>query len=113
MQRLAEVLEERGDVEAAIAVYLIFDATPSCLRQVAVQLSEVLGRHGRSNEAIEVLRALTEHDAAGWLVHTLCTLYADHGRSREGLAHLDTIKARNDGKEYWDLFPMRLPLMAD
>ncbi len=57
VQRLAEVLEERGDVEAAIAVYLIFDATPSCLRQVAVQLSELLVRHGRSNEAVEVLRA--------------------------------------------------------
>ncbi|MEV7325646.1 hypothetical protein [Streptomyces sp. NPDC093970] len=113
VQRLAEVLEERGDVEGAIAAYRIFGARPSGMRQVAVSLSELLVRHGRSDEAIEVLRAHTEHDAEDWLVHTLCTLYADHGRSREGLAHLDAIKARCDGKEYWDLFQMRLPLMAD
>ncbi|MFJ6996522.1 hypothetical protein [Streptomyces sp. NPDC003090] len=113
VQRLAEVLEERGDVEGAIAAYRVFGATPSGMWHVAVPLSELLVRHGRSDEAIEVLRALTEHDAEDWLVHTLCTLYADHGRSREGLDHLDAIKARSGGKEDWDLFRMRLPLMAD
>ncbi|MEU3822443.1 hypothetical protein AB0E74_22900 [Streptomyces sp. NPDC030392] len=113
VQRLAGVLEERGDVEGAIAAYRVFGATPSGMRHVAVPLSELLARHGRSDEAIEELRALTEHDAEDWLVHTLCTLYADHGRSREGLAHLDAIKARSGGKEDWDLFRMRLPLMAD
>ncbi|CAL9619358.1 hypothetical protein SUDANB38_05843 [Streptomyces sp. enrichment culture] len=113
VQRLAGVLEERGDVKGAIAAYRVFDATPSGMRHVAVPLSELLARHGRSDEAIEVLRALTEHDAEDWLVHILCTLYADHGRSREGLAHLDAIKARSGGKEDWDLFRMRLPLMAD
>ncbi|MFV5998900.1 hypothetical protein ACNPQM_42945 [Streptomyces sp. NPDC056231] len=113
VQRLAEVLEERGDVEGAIAAYRTFGATPSGMWHVAVPLSELLVRHGRSDEAIEALRAFTEHDAEDWLVDTLCTLYADHGRSREGLAHLDAIKARSDGKEYWDLFQMRLPLMAD
>ncbi len=113
VQRLAEVLEERDDVEGAIAAYRTFGATPSGMWHVAVPLSELLVRHGRGNEAIEVLRAHTEHDAEDWLVHTLCTLYADHGRSREGLAHLDAIKARRDGKEDWDLFQMRLPLMAD
>lgn len=113
VQRLAEVLEERGDVEGAIAAYRTFGATPSGMWHVAVPLSELLVRHGRSDEAIELLRVLTEHDAEDWLVHTLCTLYADHGRSQEALAHLDAIKARGDGKEYWDLFRMRLPLMAD
>ncbi|MFD9787557.1 tetratricopeptide repeat protein [[Kitasatospora] papulosa] len=114
-QRLAEVLEERGDAEGAIAAYRTFGATPSGMWHVAVPLSELLVRHGRGNEAIEVMRALAERPggAEDWIVHTLCTLYADHGRSREGLAHLDAIKARSNGKEYWDLFQMRLPLMAD
>ncbi|MFC9595768.1 hypothetical protein ACFTUC_38980 [Streptomyces sp. NPDC056944] len=113
VQRLAEVLEERGDVEGAIAAYRTFGATPSGMWHVAVPLSELLVRHGRSDEAIEVMRALTEHDAEDWIVHTLCTLYTDHGRPLDGLAHLDAIKARSDGKEDWDLFQMRLPLMAD
>ncbi|MEV4968560.1 hypothetical protein AB0886_11080 [Streptomyces sp. NPDC024062] len=114
-QRLAEVLEERGDAEGVIAAYRTFGATPSGMWHVAVPLSELLVRHGRGNEAIEVMRALAERPggAEDWIVHTLCTLYADHGRSREGLAHLDAIKARSNGKEYWDLFQMRLPLMAD
>ncbi|MFJ3877183.1 hypothetical protein ACIPW5_06975 [Streptomyces sp. NPDC090077] len=113
VQRLAEVLEERGDVEDAIAAYRTFGATQSGMWHVAVPLSELLVRHGQGDEAIEMLHALTEHDAEDWIVHTLCTLYADQGRSREGLDHLDAIKARSDGKEYWDLFQMRLPLMAD
>ncbi|MET9591980.1 hypothetical protein ABZY45_13545 [Streptomyces sp. NPDC006516] len=113
VQCLAELLEGRGDVEGAIAAYRTFGATSSGMWHVAVPLSELLVRHRRSDEAIEALRALTEHDAEDWLVHALCTLYAEHGRSREGLAHLDAIKARRDGKEYWDLFQMRLPLMAD
>lgn len=113
VQRLAEVLEERGDLEGAIAALRRFGATPSGMERVAVPLSGLLVRHGRSDEAIEVLRSFTEHHPEDWLVHTLCALYADHGRSREGLAHLDAIKARRDGEEYWDLFQMRLPLMAD
>ncbi|MFB6841894.1 hypothetical protein [Streptomyces sp. NPDC056361] len=113
VQRLAEVLEKRDDVEGAIAAYRTFGSTPSGMWHVAVPLSELLVRHGRSDEAIEVLRAFTEHEAEDWLVDALCTLYSDHGRSREGLAHLDAIKARRDGEEYWDLFQMRLPLMAD
>ncbi|KIX77284.1 hypothetical protein SF12_14545 [Streptomyces sp. MBRL 601] len=113
VRRLAEVLEERGDVEGAIAAFRTFGATPSGMGQVAEPLSGLLVRHGRSDEAIEVLRSFTEHHAEDWLVGTLCTLYADHGRSREGLAHLDAIKARHGGKEDWDLFQMRLPLMAD
>ncbi|MFE2870264.1 hypothetical protein [Embleya sp. NPDC059259] len=112
-QRLAEVLEERGDVEGAIAAYRTFGATPSAAWRVALPLSELLLRHGRSDEAIEVMRALTEHGAEDWIVHTLCTLYADHGRPRDGLALLDALKARSGGREDWDLFQMRLPLMAD
>ncbi|QRV28274.1 hypothetical protein I6J42_19885 [Streptomyces californicus] len=113
VQRLAEVLEERGDIDGAIAAYRTFGATPSGMWHVVGELSALLVRHGRSDQAIEVLRLHTEHDPEDWIVHLLCTLYADHGRSREGLTHLDAIKTRSDGKEDWALFQMRLPLMAD
>jgi tetratricopeptide (TPR) repeat protein len=114
-QRLAEVLEERGDVEAAIAAYRKFGATPDGMWHVAVPLSELLVRHGRADEAIEVVRTLAESPggAEDWIVRTLCALYADHGRPRDGLAHLDALKAQRGGREEWDFFRMRLPLMAD
>ncbi|WP_438302379.1 tetratricopeptide repeat protein [Streptomyces sp. HUAS TT11] len=114
VQRLAEVLDERGDVEGAIAAYKAFGATPDGMRHVAVPLSELLVRHGRGDEAIEVMRALAEQPggAEDWIIHTLCTLYADRGQPQEGLAYLDALKARHDGEEEWEFFRMRLPLMA-
>lgn len=51
--------------------------------------------------------------AEDWIVDTLCTLYADHGLARYGVAYLDALKARRDGEEEWDFFRMRLRLMAD
>ncbi|MEW2624586.1 hypothetical protein [Streptomyces sp. NPDC048106] len=115
VQRLAEVLEERGDLEGAIAAYRAFGAAPDGMWHVAVPLSELLVRHGRGDEAIEVTRALAERPggAEDWIVHTLCTLYADQGRPRDGLAYLDALKARGGGEEEWEFFRMRLPLMAD
>ncbi|MEU6322955.1 hypothetical protein [Streptomyces sp. NPDC047009] len=115
VQRLAEVLDERGDAEGAIAAYRTFGATPDGMWHVAVPLAQLLVRHGRGDEAIEVMRVLAERPggAEDWIVHTLCTLYADHGRAQDGLAHLDALKARRGGEEDWDFFRMRLPLMAD
>ncbi|GAA2795478.1 tetratricopeptide repeat protein [Crossiella cryophila] len=105
-KRLAEVLEERGDLAGAIAVY----------RQShgSFELAQLLLRHGRGEQAIEVLRALTDEPdgAEDWIVETLCTLYTDHGRAREGLAYLDILTARRDGEEEWDFFRLRLPLLA-
>lgn len=113
-QRLAEVLEERGDVEGAIAVYRQPSSSPARYHG-AVQLAQLLARHGRAEEAIEVMRALVDSPggADDWLVDTLCTLYADNGRARDGLAYLDTLKARRDGEEDWEFFRLRLQLMAD
>ncbi|MFE7530255.1 hypothetical protein ACFU7Y_31735 [Kitasatospora sp. NPDC057542] len=51
--------------------------------------------------------------AEDWVVDTLCALYAEHGRDQEGLAYLDTLKARLDGEEERDFFRMRPPLPAD
>ncbi|MER6076583.1 hypothetical protein ABT187_49650 [Streptomyces sp. NPDC001817] len=80
-----------------------------------MHLSELLARHGRSDEAIEVMRALAESPggAGDWIVNALCTLYADHGRAHDGLAYLDALKTRHDGEEEWDFFRMRLRLMAE
>ncbi|MGW2648744.1 tetratricopeptide repeat protein [Streptomyces sp. NPDC001393] len=114
-RRLAEVLEERGDVEGAIDVYRQPGDSPARRYHGAVLLSELLARHGRGDEAIEVMRTLAESPggAEDWIIGTLCTLYADHGRAHDGLAYLDALKARRDGEEEWDFFRMRLPLMAD
>ena len=61
-----------------------------------------------------MLRVLADSPggAEDWIVDTLCTLYADHGRALDGLAYLDTLKERRDGEEEWDFFRMRLGLMA-
>ncbi|MFK0256251.1 hypothetical protein [Streptomyces sp. NPDC090445] len=114
-RRLAEVLEGRGDVEGAIAVYRQPDHSPAPQRHDAVQLAQLLARHGRGDEAIEVMRTLVDSPggADDWIVDTACTLYADHGRAQDGLAHLDALKARRDGEEEGDFFRMRLRLMAD
>jgi thioredoxin-like negative regulator of GroEL len=78
-----------------------------------VQLAQLLTRHGRGDEATEVLRALADSPggAEDWIIAMLCTHYADQGRAEDGLAYLDTLKARRDGED-WDFFRMRLPLMV-
>ncbi|MFJ5548612.1 tetratricopeptide repeat protein [Streptomyces sp. NPDC093225] len=113
-QRLAEVLEERGDVEGAIAVYQQEDASSTRSHHDTVLLAGLLSRQGRGDEAIAVIRALVDSPGGGedWIVDTLCTLYAEHGRAQEGLAHLDALKASRDGEEEWDFFMMRLSLLA-
>ncbi|MFB6562319.1 hypothetical protein ACFCYH_26120 [Streptomyces sp. NPDC056400] len=114
-QSLAEVLEERGDVEGAVAAYQTFAEDSDGLWRVAVPLSQLLARHGRGEEAIAVMRTLADRPggAEDWIVHTLCGLYTDHGRVRDGLAYLDALKARRGGAEDWEFFQMRLPLMVD
>ncbi|GAA2155700.1 hypothetical protein GCM10009760_55850 [Kitasatospora kazusensis] len=113
-RRLAEMLEEHGDVEGAIDVYRQPGESLARRCHGAVQLSQLLARHGRGDEAIEVMRTLADSPggADDWIVDTLCTLYADHGRSQDGLAYLDALKARRGGEEEWDYSRMRLPLMA-
>ncbi|MFI9616729.1 tetratricopeptide repeat protein [Streptomyces sp. NPDC052023] len=112
-QRLAEVLEERGDVEGAIAVYQQPGDSPARRCDGAVRLAQLLVRHGRAGEAIAVMRALADSPEGGqdWIVDQLCTLYADQGRARDGLVYLDALKERR-GEEDWDFFRMRLPLLV-
>ncbi|MEV0385003.1 hypothetical protein [Nonomuraea sp. NPDC050643] len=112
-QRLAEVLEERGDVEGAIAVYRRPGDSPARHVHGAVRLAQLLVRHGRGDEATEVLRSLADSPggAEDWIVDLLCTHYADQGRAEDGLAYLDALKARRDAED-WDFFRMRLPLLV-
>ncbi|MEV0186194.1 hypothetical protein AB0I54_44265 [Streptomyces sp. NPDC050625] len=113
VQRLAELLEERGDVEGAIAVYRQTDESAARRTNSTVLFAHLLARHGRGDEAMDVMRALADsHSGDDWILHTLCTLYTDQGRPQDALAHLDALKARRGGEEEWDLFWIRLPLMA-
>ncbi|MFE6869635.1 tetratricopeptide repeat protein [Kitasatospora sp. NPDC057692] len=113
-QSLAEVLEARGDEEGAIAVYRTFAEKPHGMGSVGHLLAQLLVRHGRSNEAIAVVRALADSSGGteDCVVDALCTLHAEHGRAQEALAYLDALKERRDGEEEWDFLQIRLPLMA-
>jgi tetratricopeptide (TPR) repeat protein len=111
-QRLAEVLEEQGDVEGAIAVYRQ-DDSPLRRYHGGVHLVQLLARHGRGDDAIEVMRTLADsYGDEDWIVDTLCTLYADHGRTGDALAYLDALKTRRGGEEELFFFRLRLRLMA-
>lgn len=105
VRRLARLLEERGDVQAAIAAY----------RQTgrAFELAQLLARHGRDNEAIEVMRVQADAcNGEDWILHLLADLYLGQGRPEEGLAHLDALACARGGEEGWDLYWIRLPLIA-
>lgn len=112
-QRLAELLEECGDVEGAIAVYRHLGGSPARQAHAAVQLAQLLMRHGRGDEATKVLRSLADSPGGDqdWIVDMLCTHYANQGRAEDGLAYLDTPKSRR-GEEDWTFFRMRLQLMV-
>ncbi|MFE7587874.1 hypothetical protein ACFU6K_00630 [Kitasatospora sp. NPDC057512] len=47
-----------------------------------------------------------------WILHALAELCLDQGRPEDALAHLDDVAARRGGEEEWDLFRVRLPLIA-
>ncbi|MFE6855660.1 hypothetical protein ACFVDH_33320 [Streptomyces sp. NPDC057674] len=52
------------------------------------------------------------HNGDDWTLHVLSGLYLDQGRPDEGLAHLDALAATRGGEEDWDLYWIRLPLLA-
>ncbi|MFD0263547.1 tetratricopeptide repeat protein [Kitasatospora indigofera] len=115
VQRLAELLEERGDVEGAIAAYRQVAGPAAEDPNSAVELARLLARHNRGDEAIGVIRAQADsRPGEDWILHTLAELCLDQGRPADGLAHLDALAAARGGGrgEEWDLFWMRLPLIA-
>ncbi|MFE9816700.1 tetratricopeptide repeat protein [Streptomyces sp. NPDC005773] len=112
-QRLAEALEERGDVEGAIAVYRRPDDSQDFRCHGTERLAELLARHGRGGEAVDVMRDLAEaHNGDDWILHTWSNLCLAQGRPEDGLAHLDALASARGGEEEWDLYWIRLPLIA-
>ncbi|MFJ9461603.1 hypothetical protein ACIRST_41850 [Kitasatospora sp. NPDC101447] len=47
-----------------------------------------------------------------WILHTLADLCLDQSRPDDGLPYLDNLKSFRGGDEEWDLFRIRLPLIA-
>lgn len=107
--RLAELLEEEGRVEEAVAVLLPFAATGD--RNVATTLADLLARHGRDDEAIEVLRPVAMADPE-CLICQLCTLLIRQGRPDEALAALDDVVAQG-GLHPFDLRMERVEVLVE
>ncbi|MGW2182971.1 tetratricopeptide repeat protein [Streptomyces sp. NPDC001732] len=113
VQQLTELLEKGDDVEGAIAVYGQADGPAARNPNSAYELAQLLARHGRGGEAIAVMRAQAEaHPSDDWILHALSELCLDQGRPADGLAHLDALDARRGGEDEWELYWMRLPLIA-
>ncbi|MEU1513307.1 hypothetical protein ABZ490_14305 [Streptomyces sp. NPDC005811] len=113
VQRLAELLEERGEVEGAIAVYGQADGPADLHPNSAYCLAQLLVRHGRVDEAIAVMRAQADgRNGDDWILRILSELCLAQGRPADGLAHLDALAARRGGEEEWEVFRIRLPLIA-
>ncbi|MER6818607.1 hypothetical protein ABT316_03445 [Streptomyces cellulosae] len=110
VRSLAELLEARGDVEGAIAAYREADAG---VPHTSVSLAELLARHGRGDEALEVIGRLAEtYGGEDWILHALSELHLRLGRPEDGLARLDVLSAAREHPEDWSLFRTRLPLAA-
>ncbi|WP_431675993.1 tetratricopeptide repeat protein [Kitasatospora sp. KL5] len=113
VQQLARWLEEHGDVEGAIAAYQLAGGPVADDPNSAFGLAQLLARHGRGDEAIDVMRTLADaRNGEDWILHTLADLCLDQNRPADGLAHLDALAAARGGEEEWDLYRIRLPLIA-
>ncbi|MDX3098800.1 hypothetical protein PV417_30530 [Streptomyces sp. ME19-03-3] len=113
VRRLAELLEEDGDVEGAIAVYGQAGGPAARDPNSAYDLAQLLARHGRGGEAIAVVRAQADaHHSDDWILHALSELCLDQGRPADGLAYLDALDAQRGGEDEWELYWMRLPLIV-
>jgi tetratricopeptide (TPR) repeat protein len=113
VQRLAELLEKRDDLEGAIAAYGQADGSAARDPNSAYELAQLLARHGRGGKAIAVMRAQADaHNSDDWILHALSDLCLDQGRPADGLVHLDALDAQRGGEDEWELYWMRLPLIA-
>ncbi|GAA2113349.1 hypothetical protein GCM10009759_56870 [Kitasatospora saccharophila] len=110
LQRLAEALEDAGDVDGAVEAHR---RTEVFRRDVPALLVDLPVRHGRGEEAIEVARRCAERGGGDDCdLDLLAGLCLDLGRPEHGLELLDALKARRGGEEHWEQYGMRLPLMA-
>ncbi|MFE0201214.1 tetratricopeptide repeat protein, partial [[Kitasatospora] papulosa] len=103
VQQLAELLEEDGDVEGAIAVYGQADGPAVRDPNTAYELAQLLTRHGRGADAIAVMRAQADaHPSDDWILHALSELCLGQDRPPDGVAHLDALDAQRGGEGEWD-----------
>ncbi|AXG79243.1 hypothetical protein DVK44_18025 [Streptomyces paludis] len=109
-RHLAQLLEERGDVEGAIEVLRPFAVAGS--PNAAFWLAELLTRYDRVDEAVEVLRPVPgQIGDPEWVVRALWTLLVDHGREDEALAFIDELAAQSGGM-WFELFCERVWLLS-
>ncbi|MFD7754103.1 tetratricopeptide repeat protein [Streptomyces sp. NPDC059757] len=92
-------MEKHGADRAEEAVAMLRQYSNEGNPHAAFELAEVLARHGRHDEAIEVLRraAETAGGDADWIIHLLCRVFVEAGREGEALAYVDDYFARHDG----------------
>lgn len=82
VRQLAWLLEEAGDVEGAIAAYRQAGRAVAGNSHSAFELAQLLARHGRGSEAIEVMRAQADiHNGDDCNLHTLAELCLDSTRA--------------------------------
>ncbi|MFB7619873.1 hypothetical protein [Kitasatospora sp. NPDC056181] len=113
LEPLAQVLEERGDIEGAIAVYRQEDMPAAGHPNSAFAHAQLLARHDRGREAIAVMRTQADlRPDEDWILQALAELCLKQDLPAEGLAHLDALAALRGGNEQWELYRIRLPLLA-
>ncbi|MFG2841380.1 hypothetical protein ACGFYE_41145 [Streptomyces zaomyceticus] len=113
VRRLAGLLEERGDVEGAISAYRQAVESTVHAHHSASEPARLLARHGRGDEAIEMLRVQTGlRTGDDRILHVLSDLYLDQGRPHDGLVHLDAVATAHGGEEDWESYRLRLRLIA-
>ncbi|MFJ8164187.1 hypothetical protein ACIRBY_25130 [Streptomyces sp. NPDC096136] len=94
---LTQLLEEQDRIPEAVA--LLGQSAGTGNPHAAFDLAELLARHGRHDEAVEVLRTAAE-TAGGdcdWLIHLLCRILVDAGRADEALTWIDDHFTRHCG----------------
>ncbi|MFC3576677.1 tetratricopeptide repeat protein [Streptomyces yaanensis] len=108
-RRLAGLLEEECPDEAVEVLRThAADGSPNA----AWCTAELLRKHGRVDEAIEVLRAAARRGADDWIIHELGELLVGQGRADEALAVVDDIAGRLRGDMGAELLLERVRLLA-
>ncbi|WP_051764673.1 hypothetical protein [Streptomyces sp. NRRL F-5135] len=102
------MLEERGDAEGAITAYRQADRPTDHDPNSTFALAQLLARHGRGNEAIDLMSVQANaRNGDDWILHPLSDQCSDQGRPEDGPAHLDALTAARGGEEERDLYSIR------
>ncbi|RKS05049.1 tetratricopeptide repeat protein [Nocardiopsis sp. Huas11] len=115
--RLAGHLERAGDVDGAADVLRPFTGPVSwAALRPRVVLAQMLRRHGRADECLDLLRPLPQlvvpdGEDTATVIEELGTLLNDQGRPEEALAVVDDL-VRRDGGMSEELFEQRVMLLC-